>query len=209
MAHLFRGDGRHRAYRRVGDRAVYPLRHPVRPDVGRKPCAKLGLPAGASPDGRLPRHQRNGVCHAVYRRRWPRAICWRAGALGAHHGCAGQALRRSCRSHRPAPCRRHTCHRRERAGGNPLRRDPAGLAAVDFLRTLPLRIERALRLGARHRRCRRHRRHPARGDSRLRVRTNRRRADHHHRLGHPDRPRIRPDPPTRHLTPMASPATRK
>ena len=74
------------------------------------------LPAGAAADGRLPRDQRDGVRDAVHRRCRPGAVCRRAGAGGAHHRHAGQAVLRSGRGDRPAAGGGHPRHRRAQAG---------------------------------------------------------------------------------------------
>jgi phosphonate transport system permease protein len=72
----------------------------------------LGLPAGAPCHGRLPRHQRDGFRHALHRGRGAGPVCRRAGAGGAHHGHAGQAVLRGRGGHRPAAGGRHPRHRR-------------------------------------------------------------------------------------------------
>lgn len=57
--------------------------------------AMVGLPADAPPDGRLSRHQRNGLCDAVRGRRRPGSVRGRDGAVHPHHRRALQAALRS------------------------------------------------------------------------------------------------------------------
>ncbi|KAG0763790.1 hypothetical protein G6F22_018347 [Rhizopus arrhizus] len=92
LAHVPGRNDRDGTDRRVGHVPRHRGGRAAGPAVLVEHGAGLGLPADAPPDGRLPRHQRDGVRDAVHRGRGPGPLCWRAGLVGPHDGRAGQAV---------------------------------------------------------------------------------------------------------------------
>ncbi len=63
----------------------------------------VGLPADAPPDGRLSRHQRNGLCDAIRGRRRPGSVRGRDGAVHPHHRRALKLLSEAVEAIEPGP----------------------------------------------------------------------------------------------------------
>ena len=92
VADLCAGDAGHAADRALG--------HGTRRDHRRAAGAAglvqhralVGVPAGATCARRVPRHQRNGVCHAVCGGRGPGALCGCPRPVDPHLGYLGQAV---------------------------------------------------------------------------------------------------------------------
>ncbi len=187
LGHLPRRHDRHHPDRALGDGAFGGARRAVCDPELVEPHAAMGGAAGAPPDGRVSRDQRDRLRAAVRGGRRARAIRRRDGAVRAQYRRVLQALFRGGGGDRPAAGGRHPRDRSLAVAGDHLRGDPAGHSAVELVRALSARDQCALGDDARHRRRRRHRPDVVREHSLISLRRHRGADDHrgrrsrHHR----------------------------